>query len=413
MKSAKADFMKGTAMEWKQKLMVLVLSLTGFATSFGAYIVAANLPAYSKETGAGLIVIGFLIALYDIAEIFIKPLGALLSRKIGEWAVLRIGLAVFSLASGLYLVLEPEWLVLVRLLQGAGAAFFSVMSMTLLIRYFMERKGTVLGVYGAFKNAGYVLAPTIGGFFVYFHGFQSIFVLCLGVGALVILLTYVIRPNSYEPSNRAVFKKNKKSPALMDLARSLKNPHTFPIFLIMFFTMIFMAAFFGFMPVLLSSKGMDPVRAGVVLAVNAAVYLAVQPFAGRVSDSVGRKKVIAFGLGLCTLCVTLIPFLSHPYYIGVACLMALGIGCAAPLGEALVGDVSEEHTLALNLGIAGSYKELGEMAGPLAMGFVGQTLGLRWSFVVVGVAGLMSLICLGFLREEVRSPVVERTGALG
>ena len=93
--------------------------------------------------------------------------------------------------------------------------------------------------------------------------------------------------------------------------------------------------------------------------------------------------------------------------------MALGIGCAAPLGEALVGDVSEEHTLALNLGIAGSYKELGEMAGPLAMGFVGQTLGLRWSFVVVGVAGLMSLICLGFLREEVRSPVVERTGALG
>ena len=106
---------------------------------------------------------------------------ALLSRKIGEWAVLRIGLAVFSLASGLYLVLSPQWLVLVRLLQGAGAAFFSVMSMTLLIRYFMDRKGTVLGVYGAFKNAGYVLAPTIGGFFVYFHGFESIFVLCMGV----------------------------------------------------------------------------------------------------------------------------------------------------------------------------------------------------------------------------------------
>ena len=399
--------------KWKERLLLLALSLSGFATSFGAYIVAANLPAYSKETGAGLLVIGFLIALYDLAEIFSKPLGAVISRKIGEWAVLRIGLALFSFASGLYLFLPEGYLVLVRLLQGVAAAFFSVMSMTLLIRYFMDRKGTVLGIYGAFKNSGYVLAPTIGGFFVYYHGFQSIFALCFGVGMMVIALTYLVRPRAPLSGAGALERKNKKAPALKDLLHSLKNRKTFPIFLIMFFTMIFMAAFFGFMPVLLSSKGMDPVRAGVVLAVNAAVYLAVQPFAGRVSDTLGRKKVIGFGLSLCTLCVTLIPFLSHPYYIGVACLMAVGIGCAAPLGEALVGDASEEHMLALNLGIAGSYKELGEMAGPLAMGFVGQTVGLSWSFVLVGFAGVVSLICLGFLREEVRRPDVERTRALG
>jgi MFS family permease len=402
----------GVPAKWKERLLLLVLSVTGFVTSFGAYVVAANLPAYSKETGAGLIVIGFLIALYDIAEIFIKPLGAVLSRKIGEWAVLRIGLVLFSFASGFYLFLPEGYLVLVRLMQGVAAAFFSVMSMTLLIRYFMERKGTALGIYGAFKNSGYVLAPTIGGFFVYYHGFQSIFGLCFGIGMIVIAFTYLARPQAPVSGTRALTRKNKKAPGLKDLLHSLKNRKTFPIFLIMFFTMIFMAAFFGFMPVLLSSKGMDPARAGVVLAVNAAVYLAVQPFAGRVSDTLGRKKVITFGLGLCTLCVTLIPFLGHPYYLGVACLMALGIGCAAPLGEALVGDVSEEDTLALNLGIAGSYKELGEMGGPLAMGFVGQTMGLSWSFVLVGVAGVMSLICLKFLKE-VRSPAVERTGVLG
>jgi MFS family permease len=385
--------------KWKQGLLLVVLSLTGFVTSFGAYIVAANLPAYSKETGAGLIVIGFLIALYDIAEIFIKPLGAILSRKIGEWAVLRIGLGLFSFASGLYLFLPEGYLVLVRLLQGVSAAFFSVMSMTLLIRHFMDRRGTVLGIYGAFKNSGYVLAPTIGGFFVYYHGFQSIFILCFGIGILVIAMTYLVRPHAPVSATQALAGKKKKAPALKDLFHSLKNRKTFPIFLIMFFTMIFMAAFFGFLPVLLSSKGLNPLRAGVVLAVNAAVYLAVQPFAGRLSDTLGRKKVIAFGLSLCTLCVTFIPLVGHPYYIAVACLMALGIGCAAPLGEALIGDASEEDELALNLGIAGSYKELGEMAGPLSMGFVGQTLGLSWSFVLVGLAGVISLVCLMFLKE--------------
>jgi len=393
--------------EKKESLLLFVLSLTGFVTSFGAYVVAANLPSYSRETGAGLIVIGFLIALYDIAEIFIKPLGALLSRKIGEWAVLRIGLILFSLASGLYLLLPSEYLVLTRLLQGAGAAFFSVMSMTLLIRYFMERKGTVLGIYGAFKNAGYVLAPTIGGFFVYYHGFQSIFGLCCAVGLVVIILTYVICPHLPAANASVVLKKNKKRPALKDLVDSVKNRRTLPIFLIMFFNMIFMAAFFGFLPVLLSSKGLDPLEAGFVLALNAAVYLAVQPFAGRLSDSLGRKKVITLGLALCTLCISFIPFLPNPIYIGAACLMAVGIGCVAPLGEAFIGDVSEEQALALNLGIAGSYKELGEMTGPLTMGFVGQSLGLQWAFLMVGMAGIGSLICLGFLKETRASPDIE------
>ena len=47
------------------------------------------------------------------------------------------------------------------------------------------------------------------------------------------------------------------------------------------------------------------------------------------------------------------------------------------------------------------------MAGPISMGFVGQSLGLSWSFVLVGVAGVVSLICLGFLREEPVTPSIE------
>jgi hypothetical protein len=69
--------------------------------------------------------------------------------------------------------------------------------------------------------------------------------------------------------------------------------------------------------------------------------------------------------------------------------------------------VSEEQSLALNLGIAGSYKELGEMTGPLTMGFVGQALGLQWAFLMVGMAGIGSLICLGFLKETRASLDIE------
>jgi hypothetical protein len=39
------------------------------------------------------------------------------------------------------------------------------------------------------------------------------------------------------------------------------------------------------------------------------------------------------------------------------------------------------------------------MTGPLTMGFVGQALGLQWAFLMVGVVGIGSLICLSFLKE--------------
>jgi len=389
----------------KSRLLVLVLSLTGFVTSFGAYVVAANLPSYSKETGAGLIVIGLLIALYDLAEIFIKPFGALLSRKIGEWAVLRIGLALFIVASGLYLVLPPQYLILVRLLQGAGAAFFSVMSMTLLIRYFMERKGTVLGIYGAFKNAGYVLAPTIGGFFVYYHGFQSIFVLCSAIGLLVIILTYVIRPRSPMTDASAAIKKNKTTPALKDLLDSVKNRRTLPMFLIMFFNMIFMAAFFGFLPVLLSSKGLDPLQAGLFWPSTRLCIWPCNPLQGGFRTAWAEKTHHPG------------PRPVHPLHFlhslssqPLLHRSSLSDGCGHWLrGSSRRGVHWGRERGACPSAQSGHSRILqgtGEMTGPLTMGFVGQALGLQWAFLMVGVVGIGSLICLSFLKEAKALPTL-------
>ena len=51
-----------------------ILALSGFVTSFGAHIVATNLPSYAATVGAGAFMIGLLIATYDCAELFAKPL---------------------------------------------------------------------------------------------------------------------------------------------------------------------------------------------------------------------------------------------------------------------------------------------------------------------------------------------------
>ena len=99
-----------------------ILGFVGFVTSFGAHIVAVNLPSYAKEVGVGVAIIGVLIAAYDLAEIVSKPLFGSLADRVGMKRTMLAGIAVFIAASLLYAIVDPRLLVVVRFAQGVGAA---------------------------------------------------------------------------------------------------------------------------------------------------------------------------------------------------------------------------------------------------------------------------------------------------
>lgn len=82
-----------------QRRILAALALAGFVTSFGAHIVATNLPAYAAAVGAGALVIGLLIGVYDFAELFAKPLAGLLADRRGMKPTLLAGLLVFVLST--------------------------------------------------------------------------------------------------------------------------------------------------------------------------------------------------------------------------------------------------------------------------------------------------------------------------
>ena len=50
-------------------------------TSFGAHVVATNLPTYADTVDAGAFTIGLLIGVYDFAELFAKPAAGLIADR--------------------------------------------------------------------------------------------------------------------------------------------------------------------------------------------------------------------------------------------------------------------------------------------------------------------------------------------
>src|SRR5262245_14720089 len=160
-----------------------ILALSGFVTSFGAHIVATNLPAYAATVGAGAFAIGLLIGVYDFAELFAKPLAGLIADRRGMKLTLLAGLAIFILGSLLFLAISPALLLVVRFIQGLGAAALSTVSIALVASYFAEGRGRAFGIYNAIKGAGYVVAPVLGGWLAHGYGFAAIFVVSAAVGA--------------------------------------------------------------------------------------------------------------------------------------------------------------------------------------------------------------------------------------
>ena len=104
----------------------LPLYAAGFVTAFGAHSIAAGMGAQSENIGLTLLNLGILLALYDVSEVFLKPVFGALSDRIGTKPVIAGGLLAFAVLSliGLWAA-DPLMLGLARLGQGAAASGFS------------------------------------------------------------------------------------------------------------------------------------------------------------------------------------------------------------------------------------------------------------------------------------------------
>eukprot|EP01133_Synstelium_polycarpum_P018003 gene18003-21484_t len=172
------------------------LYAAGFTTAFGAHAVAANLAFDLDDMANSLLYLGLLLALYDGAEVLLKPVFGTLADKVGAKPVLLGGLIGFAAASVLFvLVADTNWLWLARLGQGAAASAFSPAASSLVARLTpRERRGSAFGTYGFYKSLGYTLGPLLGGAVMWAGGLGLLFAVMAVLALVVAIWAHTVVP---------------------------------------------------------------------------------------------------------------------------------------------------------------------------------------------------------------------------
>lgn len=379
---------------------LFILAASGFVTSFGAHIVATNLPAYAETVGVGAFVIGLLIGVYDFAELFAKPVTGFIADRRGMKLTLLVGLSIFILGSLLFLFIDARLLLLIRFIQGLGAAALSTVSISLVAKLFGKTgRGKAFGIYNAIKGAGYVISPALGGYLAHAYGFQSIFLVSAGVG-LIALAASLFLPADREGGDEL---KDDDDLSFKDFLAIFKDSKLLPIYGVIVINMFMVGVLFGFLPVYLYGIGYSPVESGSIVSVVTLSYLLVQPLAGYLADRTDIRITVIAGLVLAAVAVMTIAFTSGPMLILVGVIAGIGIGTVWTNSDALVSSLIEENRMGAGMGAAQSFKEFGDMLGPVLIGLLTQLFGVRVGFVTCGLLAVVFLL-LSFTTGATRLP---------
>ncbi|MGV9628063.1 MFS transporter [Streptomyces sp. NPDC003487] len=362
------------------------LYAAGFTTAFGAHGIAANLGAADADAVTSLLVLGGLLALYDGAEVLLKPLFGTLADRVGARLVLLGGLLAFAAASALYVAVDsPGWLWAARLGQGAAASAFSPSASALVSRLNPAAKqGRAFGGYGFFKSVGYTLGPLLGGVLVWAGGLRLLFAVLAVLGAAVAAWAWAAVP--------VVPPLPRRRQTVLDLARRLADP----VFLVPTAALAgataALSAGVGFLPVSGRAAGLGPVATGAAVSVLAACAAVVQPRAGRALDAGRLRAGPGLGAGL-LLAAAGLACAMLPGLVGVllaAALIGVGTGLITPLGFAVLAAGAPKERLGQTMGAAELGRELGDAGGPLLVAAVASAATLAY-----GYAALAVLLALG------------------
>ncbi|HLQ17089.1 MAG TPA: DHA2 family efflux MFS transporter permease subunit [Candidatus Eisenbacteria bacterium] len=178
--------------------LVLVVLTTGFfMIMLDTTIVNVAIPAMSAGLKTTLDQILWVLNSYILVYAVLLITAGRLGDLYGQRSLFALGLAIFTIASGLCgFAQDANQLIVARILQGVGGALLTPQTLAILTTLFPpERRGAAFGIWAGVAGLATLAGPTLGGAIVTYIDWRWIFFVNVPIGIAALVLTFVIIPD--------------------------------------------------------------------------------------------------------------------------------------------------------------------------------------------------------------------------
>ena len=363
------------------------------------------LPLIGAELGLSYSQIGFILTCQFAAGAISNVPGGIFVDTVGRKGLL-MALSLFWIGFPYFMMgfSHAYWMMLAcAILLGVGNNLWHPTAIPWLANRFPERKGLVMSFHSMGGNVGDALAPLVVGGLLTIFSWRDVVLLNVipGIAMSALILFYIGRLYKAEKSAGAAAKKPVPmtgAERMKSIAALLTNRAVVTLSVGSTFRAMTQSALLTFLPVYLArDMGYSPLWIGACMfALQAAGFIAA-PIAGHLSDTMGRRQVVASSMAMTALVLLAMIFAGGTIWF-VVLVAALGFFLFAVRAvlQAWLLDATPPGLGGSAIGILFGAQAAGAAVGPICAGVVAYHFGIMAAFYFLAgtivVANLMIFV---------------------
>ncbi|MGP4140593.1 MAG: multidrug efflux MFS transporter MdtG [Sodalis sp. (in: enterobacteria)] len=377
---------------WKRNLFVTWIGcfLTGAAFS----LVMPFLPLYVELLGVSSpeklnLWSGAVFSITFLFSAIASPIwGGLADRKGRKVMLLRsaLGMAIVMMLMGLA---QNVWQFLIlRALLGLLGGFVPNANALIATQVPRNKSGWALGT----LSTGAVSGPLIGGLLADLYGLRLVFF----ITALVLFICFITTVLFVQERFTPVQKKDMLSGR--QVLASLKNPRL--VLSLFVTTLIIQVATGSIAPILtlyvreLAGHSQNlAFISGMIAAVPGMAALLSAPRLGKLGDRVGPERILISMMALSVLLLIPMSFVQSPWQLGILrFLLGATDGALLPAVQTLLIYNSSSQVAGRIFSYNQSFRDVGNVSGPLLGAFISASYGFRAVFFVTALVVMVNVV---------------------
>jgi MFS family permease len=376
-----------------------------YAWNFAFGISMMVVPLYAHQLNMSGVVIGSLIGIPVIAQIFFSLAGGALTDRLGGRIMVLIAFTAMSAAGVVFYFAHSFFpLLLGQVLLVLSRAVYWPASQTIASN--LPEGRVQLGRLSAFSNIGQISGTAVAGVLLAQFGFQIAFLALTFMGAISFVLG--VRSPLGAPGDE-----HRSAQFFSNFIPLLRRRTIYFAIMCAYVSALPISLGQSFFPILLTEFGFASQTTGSLLALRALGAVTAGLLVARYIKSTSRRALPLISMIGVAAAIGFIPLSNNAIVVGFF-LLGVGVssGVMALYYQILVSDISTPASRGSALALAGLGWSLSHLTTPLFVGVLADTFGLANAFYIFGVVTLM--LAMGFVpmqRWAVAPLVVGRVDA--